>query len=368
MLKKIMSILIFYLVFGCVINAEKFTASNTWVFVYGILKWADKKTYTKFENTDRVDNEMVELFKKKGVPNNQILYLKDYKAGLDDVKKKLIEFLRKSKNPKDTLIFYYSGHGYLNEQGQSCIVPYYGEEWSANEIMKTVYENFRGDNAIFLTECCNSGEFSEEAEKYHNRYYASLNSITKDKTSTGNWTFSKCVLYGFEGKSFIPRKKSSEITLNDLAQYIDIEMAKVDRQKADYSIPATMTNWIVADNVPAITHPRVGEHVNVEYSDPKGKKYDWLGFIESYKNKKFLVRFYSYTNDETDLIDEKDLKTVNYTEKYPIGSSVKAFCDDEKKWFPAKILKYFCGLYYVHYKNYSSKYDEWVPSEDIKIP
>ena len=62
------------------------------------------------QQEDRLDDPLVELFRQRGVPEQQILYLKDSKATTAEVEDRVPAFLAQSK-PEEILIFYYSSHG-----------------------------------------------------------------------------------------------------------------------------------------------------------------------------------------------------------------------------------------------------------------
>src|SRR5690242_15286273 len=58
--------------------------SRTKVFVVGVLKWQDK-SYLQFTTKARRDAQLVEFFKAKGVPEENIVYLSDSEATLNKV-------------------------------------------------------------------------------------------------------------------------------------------------------------------------------------------------------------------------------------------------------------------------------------------
>ena len=92
--------------------------------------------------------------------------------------------------------------------------------------------------------------------------------------------------------------QNGNITLGELANYIYEEMAVVEVQKAVYFVPETLRTWAISSNVPPKKDKRIGQRIQVDYDGT-----DWLGFVvDSDAGKKFNVRFYSYTNNETDWV------------------------------------------------------------------
>ena len=351
-------LLLFFLSFT---NAQtKSGFGNTWVFMVSLVEWEDT-TMASFDKDGRIDSAIINYFIKSGVPSNQILSLNDKKANTNTVRSEFINFLRSAKK-EDNLFFYYAWHGYINDKQKVCFATYKGDDWSAEEIVRTVNENFAGNKAFFTADCCNSGGLTQEAQKYPKREYVSLNSVVPTNNSTGNWTFSNALLYGLEGKTYIDYDQNGKINLDELAKYIDEEMAIVEGQKAFNYIPNTMKNWIVSYNVPKKKNALIGSHVNVNYDGE-----DYLGFVEDADTKNnYKVRFYSYTNNETEWLKSNRLKKYTCLKDYPIGSKVKVTSSFDDKQYNAKVIKKFLCLHLVHYDDYDSEWDEWVGYRKIE--
>jgi hypothetical protein len=243
-----------------------------------------------------------------------------------------------------------------------CFTTYKGDEWSAEEIVRTVNNNFAGDKAFFTADCCNSGGLAIEVKKYPQREYAALNSVVPTSLSTGNWTFSNALLYGLQGKNFIDFNNNGNISLEELAKYIDEEMAVVEGQKAYYFIPASMKNWVVTNNVPIKKNLLVGSRVMVDYDGD-----NYMGFVEDADAKNnFKIRFYSYTNHETEWLNLNRLKPFACSKDLKIGTKVKALSSLDQKWYPGKVIKKFLCLHLVHFDDYDSKWDEWIAAKNIE--
>ncbi|WP_435356434.1 Tudor-knot domain-containing protein [Emticicia sp. SJ17W-69] len=344
-----------------VIAQTKTGFSRTWVFMVGVLEWADANSFASFEKKERVDAKIMRFFQNNGVPSNQIKYLKDQQATTKSVRAAFVSFLKQAQKG-DRLFFYYCGHGYKNEGEKVCFANYQGEDWSAEEIVRTVNENFAGNQAFFTADCCNSGGLVKEVQKYPLREYVALSSVVPTDVSTGNWTFSNALLYGLQGKNFIDINNNGSITLDELSKYIDEEMAVVEGQKAAYFVPKSMKNWEVSSNISLKKNQRIGERVMVDYGGE-----DYMGFIEGADaNNKFNVRFYSYTNNETDWVEAARLKSFSCAKDLPIGTKVQALSGVDKKWYPAKVIQKFSCLHYIHYDGYGSEWDEWISPENIK--
>ncbi|MBK9508322.1 MAG: caspase family protein [Cytophagaceae bacterium] len=343
-------------------NAQaKTQLKNVRVFMIGVLEWANKVSFDSFDKRGRLDAKILKHFKDSGVPEDKIVYLKDKQATTDAVRAAYREFLQKS-NPDETLIFYYCGHGYKDEKDRVCFANYTGADFSAMEIVKTANELFKGKTAYFFADCCNSGGLADEVKKYKNKQFVALNSVVPKDLSTGNWTFSNALLYGLQGQSFVDKNSNGSITLSELAQYIDEEMAVVEEQKSAYFIPASMQNMAITTGVPKKKDPKVGMRVMVDYDNEP-----YMGFVTG-KNAEgqYIVRFYSYLNNETDFVDASELKPVICNTDFPVAAKVKVYSDYDEKWLPARVVKKFMCLHYISYDGFGAEWNEWVSTDKIK--
>src|SRR6188768_3293798 len=82
---------------------------KTWVFAVGALQF-DNPGMTAYPDKGRVDAVLLETFRKRGVPAEQILFIKNKEATKANITRRLAEFLPKP-GKDDTLFFYYTGHG-----------------------------------------------------------------------------------------------------------------------------------------------------------------------------------------------------------------------------------------------------------------
>jgi len=333
---------------------------KTWVFMVSLVEWEDT-TLAKFDKEGRIDSKINEFFKNNNIPSNQIVYLTDKKATTNAIRSEFINFLKQAKK-EDNLFFYYSGHGYKNDDDKVCFATYKGDEWSAEEIVSTVNNNFAGNKAFFTADCCNSGGLSLEVKKYPNREYIALNSVVPTSTSTGNWTFSNALLYGLQGKSFLDFNNNGNITVDELARYIDEEMAIVEEQKAFYYIPTSMKNWVVTKNVPLKKNLLVGSRVMVNTDGQ-----DFMGFVEDADLKNnFKIRYYSYTNQESEWVSLGKIKPCTFVDDFNIGNKVKALSNFDSLWYTGKVINKFLTLHLIHYDGYESQWDEWISTKHLK--
>src|SRR5688500_1297207 len=96
---------------------------RTWVVVVGTLEWKHEDVYPAFPTRKRRDEALVRFFESAGVPDSQILFLRDSQATTRKIEERMADHLARSQEG-DLLFFYYCGHGYLLDSGDMCLAAY----------------------------------------------------------------------------------------------------------------------------------------------------------------------------------------------------------------------------------------------------
>lgn len=155
------------------------------MFVVGLLEWEHADIYSPFPEcqVDRRDEQLVECFRDAGVPDEQITYLKDAEATKRQIETQFRKLLDQSDRG-ELLIVYFCGHGYRDEDSEQTRFACYdaGDKsssgWKVSSILTTIEQNFSGDRALLLADCCHSGALYDETRRYRNSriVYAALTS------------------------------------------------------------------------------------------------------------------------------------------------------------------------------------------------
>ncbi|HEY2249965.1 MAG TPA: caspase family protein, partial [Planctomycetaceae bacterium] len=170
---------------------------KTWVFAVGVLEYQHPDVWRNqpAAKTDRRDVQLVEHFRKTGVPAAQIVYLQDREATQKHIRQSLAQLLERTRQG-DLLILYYTGHGSRDHKTREVhFVNYDAKDgptaWSVAEIAKTVDQGFQGEKALLMADCCYSGGLYDELKRHDRRVpFACLCSSFSHNSSTGNWTYS----------------------------------------------------------------------------------------------------------------------------------------------------------------------------------
>jgi len=342
-------------------------ADKTWVFAVGVLEYQHPDVWRNqpAAKTDRRDVQLVEHFRKHGIPAEQIVYLQDRAATQPRIRKSLDDLLRRT-TPGDLLILYYTGHGSRDHKTREVhFVNYDAKDgstaWSVAEIAKTVDQGFQGDKALLMADCCYSGALVDELRRHDRRVpFACLCSSFSHNSSTGNWTFTDALLKGFRGNPAVDLDGDGHVEFSEIAKYSELDMGFIERQKSvsDRS-PQFPEKWKLAATA-GRAKPRLGERVEVLWQDK------WYrAQIIDVKENQFRISYVNYDSSWDEWVGTERIRPYRPPE-FTKGEIVDVYWAHDQKWYPATIRRAWYGLHYVHYDGYSDEYDDWVPPNWVR--
>lgn len=281
---------------------------RTWVFVVGTLEWKDKESFDSFPKENRRDKELVGFFRQQGVPSAQIIYLQDEQATTRRIQNALVSQLSKTKEG-DTLFLYYTGHGYEAENGRVYFASYdAGDEgnpgWAVNSIPATIERYFKGSRAFLTADCCFSGALTNAVRARRSSIsYAVFTSATSDETSTGNWTFTECLLAGLRGRSYIDTDGNREITLSELGREIENDMSFAERQDASFILTGEFNPKMSLADAEVRPDQSVGARVEVRSEG------DWYKarIIDAARGS-YRVHYYGYEDSDDEWVKPSQIR------------------------------------------------------------
>jgi hypothetical protein len=124
-----------------------------YVFIVGHCEeWPDNRR-------EQGDLALFHEYLDAGVPENQILYIKDGDCTASNCQSQLETFLpgipSTCGDEKTTFMFYYGGHGI--SKGFRTL----GAIWPYSQVCETINNLFQGERVLFLLDCCDSGNIWE---------------------------------------------------------------------------------------------------------------------------------------------------------------------------------------------------------------
>lgn len=182
---------------------------------------------------------LAKLFKKAGVPDDQVHFWGDDEGTAGAMKEALPEILG-NMDEDGLFVFYYAGHGDLDteENGEFYFCHPTDEEDTlyGSELLDIIDENLAGERAVIFVDCCFSGWMARAVSELEtDGEYAVLTSSTADIESTGNWTFTDCLISALKGEHGLDENGDGSISFDELTKHVVERMRKVDSQPADYA-------------------------------------------------------------------------------------------------------------------------------------
>lgn len=346
--------------------------ARTWVFMVGVLEFQDSDAYPAFAPEGRLDTRLLEILKRRGVPEDRVVYLQDGQATLSRIRRELSALLARTK-PGDTLLLDYFGHGARGEDGQGYFIASdtRGKDlattgWPMASVVETVRGEFQGDLVLMTADSCFSGSLARAVEALPpggGPAIAALASSLSSEVSTVRWTFTESLLDAFAGRGYADLDGDGSIRLGELATYTKRELAFTDHQFSVFSHTGDLSPSLVLAPARRKKHPAIGKRLEAEEEGvwyrvkvvrvgPEGKwKVHYIGWDR---------RFDEWLSPDSPRLREPAPVT------FPVGATVEVKWKDE--WFAAQVLRQELGLHYIHYLGDGDEWDEWVAPERIRAP
>jgi hypothetical protein len=328
---------------------------KTWVFAVGVLTYPSGQHWP---DKGRRDAEMIGALEARGVPKDQITFIKNQSATLAHVRRSFDTLLARA--PADAVLWlYFAGHGDKRDDGV-CEFRLYDGQWPIPDVISAIERRFAGSTALLFADCCYSGSLGMEAMQRAGRVsYGALTSSLASTMSTGAWTFTECLIAGLRGT--LPHKPDGEssITFAELARFAEREMAFNDGQLSTCVTANGFDPSLVLAPGMQPEHPRLGEHVEARWKD--GHWYP--GRIEKAARGKFWIRWAGYKENANNWIEERNVRPYVPEQQVP-GTRLDVQWNG--KWYPAEVLTGRWGMHLVRYDDFASTWDEWVSPKRMR--
>jgi hypothetical protein len=340
--------------------ARDWQPQRTWVFVVGLLKFQHRDMFNSFPQTNRRDAQLVEFFRQQGVPDEQIVFLKDAQATSRRVENSFPAFLSKA-GPNDFLFFYYTGHGYKSEDERTTYFATYdaGDDvdgWSTDSIVRDVEKYFKGTRALLTADTCYSGSLTANVQRLGRRVsYASLTSSSANHTSTENWTFTEMLLAGLRGESFADTNGDGEVSLTELADDVKEDMAFAEQQRSTFAITGNFPSGMLIAPAARKIDPLISQRVQVRSEG------DWYKarVIDVHDNT-YRVHYFGFEDSDDEWVTLRQIRNLRTAASSAMaGARVEAEWQDTQNSRP-KISKVDQGFNTNHNKRYEGGWDESV--------
>ncbi len=337
-----------------------------WVLAVGVLEWERPDLWDPFPKEARRDTRLVDLLRGR-VPADQLVYVQDKNASLGAIQKGLSSVMARAK-AGDTLLIYYAGHGYCNDDGLFFFAPYDGGDeddsyWAGRQLVQTISSEFRGSSCWIVADCCHSGALTNEVRRLKNSSvsFGTLTSSVAAKSSTGNWTFTDAVIDGLSGHPLADLDGDGAISFFELGSYVSNQMAFAEGQEATMTTTGDFSSSASVAKVSREARAGEDDQVEVEY---EGEWYKARVLESDGKSARIKYLGEDWPEERVPLSRVRDVKSVN---RYAVGSMVEV--ESEGDWYEARVLSTGAdGRHKVRYVGYDSDDDEWVGPKRIRLP
>jgi len=267
---------------------------RTWVFIVGTLKWQHSEMFESFPQTNRRDAQLADLFRRQGVPPEQMIYLQDEQATTRRVRNEFSGLLART-HEGDLLFVYFTGHGYKSDdERQTYFATYNASDkvagWSTESIISDINQNFHGSRVLLTADSCYSGSLAKDARRLKDRVsYACLTSSQASETSTEHWTFTEALLAGLSGRAYEDIDGDGEITLGEIADNTREDLAFAEEQRFSFATRGDFSRDTILATAAPRSSAELGQRVEVRSEG------DWYkALIVDSRSGKFRVHYYGF--------------------------------------------------------------------------
>jgi|GEM_PF-4123801 len=194
--------------------------SHTWVFAVSALDFKNR-AFAGLPETDRTDNLLLDAFKSRGVPEQQIVWLKGRRTPTQRIDFEFREMLGKARE-SDVLFVYYTGHGYV-QKGQLLLATYNAEVgfpgWRMERAFAQIKKLFRGKAVVFVVDSCASGRLVSYAQKAGGKVCV-LASSESDQQVPEGWAFTTALAEAVRGAPTVDVNADRKVSFDETASFV----------------------------------------------------------------------------------------------------------------------------------------------------
>ena len=170
MLRKPGALLILLIALATAAGAQQ-PAQKTWAVIIGVSKYQKLPGGQQLQFADRDAASVAEALEKRGVSPLNVRLLVGAEATTAAIKSAIGNWLARSASESDTVIIFFSGHGFLERDfGESYLLGYdsdpkdaYGSALSVSEIGQALGHRVRSDHVLLIADALRRDFFDPES-------------------------------------------------------------------------------------------------------------------------------------------------------------------------------------------------------------
>ena len=287
----------------------------------------------------------------------------DYKKVNPDTIISSIKEALVSLGKKDLLIFYFAGHGVINNLSQPSMELFDGELFSTKKLKETILKYINGQKVLLLGDFCYSGGLVQVAKELSRNNISAISfTSASSNISMGTWSYTQVLIDAFSGRPIVDKNNDGKITCKELAYEIKDVMLHREFQKADSFICKGYTNMIISLTSKKFKHSKFnGIKTGKWYcSTSLGQQIR----VTAIQNKKIQIESYDMNRYLYTKVGIKDLRIMQKI-SLPIGATIYVTTDFVNDCRKAKVISKSGILYLVKYYWLDERYNEWISKNRI---
>jgi Caspase domain len=349
-------------------RVPKWSPENTRVVVISLARFAGEKDgATSFSLSDRLDDPLVELFKERGVPEEQILYLKDEDATQADITARFPAFLAESSED-EMLIFYYSSHGGYDPKTGAHTFSAFDGSMPIGWFVGKIEARFEGTQAMLFSDCCFSGGLVELASVRTKTpiSWGALSTTGSCNLGYSGWRFTDVLLRAWSGDVAMDFDESGTISFDELCVFAERYMAFVAEGKPLYASTGRFNGELVLSKTDRPAKDGIGDLVEAREGKSwfKAEVID-VQFDGNGEAKRLRVHFTDKSRySKRAWLSPDDIREYEYR-TYKLGTRVE-IRNADGEWLPGKVIDAFEHMHECSYDGKSAFYNEWMSPSRIR--
>lgn len=351
-------------------RAPKWSPENTRIVVISLARFAGEKDgATSFSIPDRLDDPLVELFKERGVPEEQILYLKDDEATKAAITEQLPAFLGKSTKD-ETLIFYYSSHGGYDPKTGAHTFAAFDGSMSIGWFMGNIEARFAGPQAMLFSDCCFSGGLVQlaEARTETDISFGALSTTGSCNLGYSGWRFTDLLMRAWSGDVAMDFDETGTVSFAELCVFAERYMAFVAEGKPLYASTGSFNSELVLSRTDRPAKEGIGLLVEAR----EGKSWFKAEIVDvKFDSNNAPTQFRVHFTDKSRYskrawVTLSDIREYEYT-TYKIGTKVE-IRNADGQWLPGTVIAAYRNMHECSYDGKTDLYNEWMSPSRIRSP
>jgi hypothetical protein len=264
-------------------NIKQLDYGRMRVFSAGIHRFEEDHLHPGREAVVAQDLSLVRILSQRGVPDDQIIALRDDEATTINCKTRLNDLLKRSQ-PGDFLFVFIHSHGSLNRGGLVCTYEK-GGIWTYQELVQQIEDNFKGDRACICIAACHAGSLLNVIKTAHRKIsYFAVTSVfpTLSAKTVATADFEACIKDVFGGAPGPDLNQDGVTTFAEFGRYISD-----DQRRLFHTVPEFgCTDNFDPEMVISVARPRSGPLDSALVDLPNGVK----GRVVKQEGNRLLIR------------------------------------------------------------------------------